>query len=304
MQRLTVLMYHRVLPAADALFPDVLDSQAFAQQLALCKRVFQFLPLAEALARLRQGNLPRLCACITFDDGYADNAEVALPVLRGFGIPATFFISTGFLGGGCMWNDRVIEAIRCARDADIDLSDFGLGRQRITDAVSRRGLIDRLLESLKYLPMDERLDKAMQLESMVGNRPAQLMMSEAQVRQLRDDGMQIGAHTVNHPILSRLDAAAAQREISQSKEQLEAILNERVGLFAYPNGRPQRDYGPEHVSMVRRAGFEFAVSTAQGVATPTSDLFQVPRIQPWPRTALRLGLELMRNLSKPNAEIA
>ena len=88
---------------------------------------FNVLPLALAVERLRQGDLPARALAITFDDGYADNAEVAAPILERLGLPATFFVTTGFLQGGCMWNDRVIEALRnCAAD-ELDLSELGLG---------------------------------------------------------------------------------------------------------------------------------------------------------------------------------
>lgn len=109
---LSILVYHRVLPQADPLFPSIVDAERFSLQLELLRRCFNVLPLPEALARLRNGSLPPRAACITFDDGYADNEAVALPLLRQHGLHATFFIASGFLDGGRMWNDTVIEAVR------------------------------------------------------------------------------------------------------------------------------------------------------------------------------------------------
>src|SRR5205814_8341026 len=111
--------------------------------------------------------------------------------------------------------------------------------------------------------------------------PNNLMLTTEQLRGLRDAGMEIGAHTVNHPILSRLPAVHARREIADSKARLEAILGERVSLFAYPNGKPGQDYLPEHVQLVREAGFDAAVSTHWGACDRHVDAYQVPRFTPW-----------------------
>lgn len=112
---LSILIYHRVLARPDPLFPGEVDRALFERQLRLLKRFYTVLPLSVAVQRLRDGSLPPRAACITFDDGYADNAEHALPLLRQYGLHATFFIATGYLNGGQMWNDRVIDAVRRRR---------------------------------------------------------------------------------------------------------------------------------------------------------------------------------------------
>ena len=114
------------------------------------------------------------------------------------------------------------------------------------------------------------------------------MLSSEQLRRLNQSELiDIGAHTVNHPILARLDDAAAEAEIRNSKAQLEQLLGESVELFAYPNGKPGNDYLPQHVLQVQRAGFRYALSTSEGVARNRSALFEVPRLGSWDRTPLR-----------------
>ena len=120
--RLSILIYHRVLPEPDGLFPDVPDLKRFEQELHWISRWFHVLPLDEAAARLEAGSLPPRAAAITFDDGYADNATVALPALQRAGLSATFFIATSFLDGGRMWNDTVIESVRACRADSITVS--------------------------------------------------------------------------------------------------------------------------------------------------------------------------------------
>jgi len=213
---------------------------------------------------------------------------------------ATFFIATGFLNGGRMWNDTVIEALRRAPPGELDLSALGLGRYQVDSADSRRAAIQALLRQLKYLPMAERLAQVSALAARVGQPlPDDLMMTTAQLLRLRDAGMGLGAHTVNHPILARLPASAARQEIAQGRAELEQLLGQPVPLFAYPNGKPGEDYGSEHVAMVRELGFEAAVSTAWGTPRGARDFFQLPRFTPWDRSNGRFVLRLARNLMTP-----
>ena len=119
------------------------------------------------------------------------------------------------------------------------------------------------------------------------------MMRPAQIKRLHDAGMEIGGHTINHPILAMLDDEEARAEIVGGKHRLEEITGAPVTLFAYPNGKPDKDYGPRDVGLVREAGFAAAVSTIGGVANRSSDLFQLPRFSPWDRNPRRLGVRLL-----------
>jgi peptidoglycan/xylan/chitin deacetylase (PgdA/CDA1 family) len=108
--------------------------------------------------------------------------------------------------------------------------------------------------------------------------------------------MTIGAHTVTHPILSRVPEKTARAEMTGSRERLEAITGRRVALFAYPNGKPGTDYTRLHVQLAREAGFDAACSGSWGTATAGSDVFQIPRFTPWDRSGWRYALRLARNL--------
>ncbi len=130
--RLTILIFHRVLARPDPLFPDEVDAAAFEARMRWVKDWFNVLPLGDAVQRLRDGRLPERPLAITFDDGYADNAKIAAPILLRLGLPATFFIATGFLDGGCMWNDTVIEAVRAAKGPVLDLAPLGLGAHPVS----------------------------------------------------------------------------------------------------------------------------------------------------------------------------
>ena len=111
--------------------------------------------------------------------------------------------------------------------------------------------------------------------------------------------MQIGAHTSTHPILANVADDDARREIADSRTVLEAILRDRVGLFAYPNGKRGDDYLPRHVAMVRELGFDAAVSTHPGVATVATDPMELPRFTPWDRGRMAFGVRLGMNARHP-----
>lgn len=294
--KLLILMYHRVLPAPDPLVPDALDARTFDAHLRVLKERFNVLPLSEAARRLKAGALPARAACITFDDGYRDNVEVALPILKRWGLTATFFIAVGFLGRGRMWNDGVIEAVRAAGTGELDLAPIGLGRFSLATDTERLQCISSLIGALKYLALPERLAKVEEIAAHVGEPlPEDLMMSPEQVRLLHAERMSVGAHTVNHPILARIPDGQANREILEGRDYLQSLLREPVPLFAYPNGKPGRDYDGRHVEMARRAGFEAAVSAAWGFNTQASDGFQLARIAPWERTPLRFALRMLKS---------
>jgi len=301
--RLSILIFHRVLPRPDPLFPDEICSRTFDRICAWLARDFNVLSLSQAVQLLREGSLPARAAAMTFDDGYADNETIALPILRRHGLPATFFIATGFLDGGRMWNDTVIEAIRATRKDMLDLSGAGLaglGRLPVASVADRRAAITQILGAAKYLPVRDRLLAVERVAGIAAVAPPDdLMMRSEQIRTLHAAGMEIGAHTVSHPILAGLAAAEVRAEVGDGRQRLQALTQSPVTLFAYPNGRPGQDYDEGAVRLVREMGFEAAVSTAWGAAGASSDLYQLPRFTPWDRSRTRFGLRLARNLMLP-----
>lgn len=294
--RLSIFIFHRVLPETDPLFPEEPCIRRFDELVGWVAEWFNVLPLDEAVERLRRGQLPARAAAITFDDGYADNLLHATPILKKHGLTATFFIATGFLGGGVMWNDIIIESIRTARNPEIDLGWLGLGVLSIASIDEKRSAIEQVLRGIKHRPGAER-DEAVESIRLIcaGNVPRDLMLATAQLRELREAGMSIGAHTVSHPILAQHPDAAARQEIADSRDFLEGLLKERVPLFAYPNGKLGRDYLPKHVEMARALGFAAAVSTNWGAGAKGSDLYQLPRFTPWQRSRLGYCTRLLRN---------
>lgn len=297
---LNIIMFHRVRPLADPLFPEEPDSAQFDRLMGTLASSFNCLALDQAVAMLGAGkSLPSKALAITFDDGYADNCTVALPILKRHGMTATFFVASGFLDGGVMWNDEVIELVRTYPNPTIDLGTFGLGTLSCATPAERRILIDKLLMEIKYRHPLARREALDVLGGITGGKvPRDLMMTREQVRKLHSSGMTIGGHTLGHPILSSLDATQAMHEIGTDRENLKSILGEAPALFAYPNGKPGKDYHSEHPEMVRTAGYSAAFSTAWGAARPGNDLLQIPRFTPWDKSVARFALRLAHNYSR------
>ncbi len=297
--RLSVLIFHRVLPEPDAIFPDEICAARFELVCGWLASWFNVLPLDKAVVALKAGTLPARAACITFDDGYADNCRIAMPILQRHSLTATFFIATGFLDGGGMWNDTIVESIRRSKGLSLDLSSLGLGAHPIGSIPERQSAIAALLKQIKYLPVQERIAVTEQIARLARVQlPHDLMMTSHEVKAMRHAGMQIGAHTISHPILATLADDQARQEIEGSKIFLQRLLGERVGLFAYPNGKPGEDYTQQSVDVVRSLDFDAAVSTAWGTTGTGDDPFQIRRFTPWDQSRVRFGVRMLNNFRR------
>lgn len=303
--RLSILVFHRVAAEPDPLRIAGVPLAKFRWQMRLVAQCFNPLTLSEAIDRLSRDDLPPRAVCVTFDDGYADNAQVALPVLVENKIPATFFVATGFLDGGCMFNDVVIDSVRSAPGPELDLTKAGYGVHQLNTALDRISVIQSLIAAVKHLDSSERDDRVRCIAEQCGLETLpQPMMSQAEVRTLADAGMEIGGHTVNHPILAKLPPLEAQAEIAEGRSALAAMTGQAIDVFAYPNGKPNIDYGREHIEMVRNVGFRGAVCTVRGSAHGGSDLYQLPRFTPWDSHPTKFLARLIANWRRNASVVA
>ena len=297
--RVAIVNYHRVLAAPSPYLASEPSIETFTWHMELLARCFNVLPLRDALAAIDAGRVPPRAVCITFDDGYRSVHDLALPVLRRLGLPATVFVSSGYVSGLMMWNDRIVEAVETLPAEELNLAEFGLGVYSLRSVAERASTLGSLTEESKYLPPQQRSELVDRLETLVGNGGAsELMLSPEMVANLDRHGIEIGAHTVSHPILTSLDDASAMHEISTSKRDLEAIIGKPVPLFAYPNGKVGTDFDARHVAMVREAGFQAAFTTAVGALTRHHDRYQLPRSRPWDTTPFRFALRLLQWLAR------
>lgn len=292
--KLSILIYHRVLPHMAPLLPNEMCAAQFCDNMQMLADRFNVLDLPEGLRRLKDRTLPPLAVCVTFDDGYRDNFTVALPVLKDLGLPATFFVATGYLNGGRMWNDTLLGIIRNWSEDVIDLHDWGIPLMAMATPAQRQQAWKTLFRWMRRIGIHGRDEMLARLQAKVEiPLPDDLMMTADHVRTLHAEGMQIGCHTETHPILTRVSDDIVHDEITRSRAYLQEIIQAPVRYFAYPNGVPGDDYSQRHVDIVKDLGFEAAFSTAWGAAKTSSDLFELPRFTPWDRTSPEFALRLI-----------
>jgi len=286
-KKLLILIYHRVLDEPDFMRPSEVDKKTFRWHMELLANHFNILPLSEAIDGLKNSSLPPRAVSITFDDGYADNYTNALPILQQQGLTATFFIASGYLDGGRMWNDTVIEAIRGMQQPCLDLSEIKLGAYDIGTTGQKLLASEQIIKAIKHLDFQQRAEYSHYMGQQAHSLPDNLMLTSEQLKAISASGMEIGGHTVNHPILAKLSDEEALSEIESNKQFLEQLLGKPCRFFAYPNGKLGRDYLPCQTGLPKASGFQAALSTEWGVANKEAEIWQLPRFTPWDRSPSR-----------------
>jgi peptidoglycan/xylan/chitin deacetylase (PgdA/CDA1 family) len=292
-QAFPILTFHRVNDDGDPFLP-ALPTRVFEGWVAHLARHYQVFTVESLVDRAEQGTVPDNAIALTFDDGYRDNLTHAAPILARYRLPATIYLSSGFIGTGEIpWFDRVAIAIKATDRVRLSLGDEAA--LPLSSAAERLQAVDAALGYLKRLPDHERRVKLDRLVVDLGGKPREErktdMLSWDDVHALRGLGFSIGAHTVSHPILSRVGAEQAWTEIHDSKVAIERALGAAVRGFAYPNGGAG-DYTESTVELVRRAGFDHAVTTCRGLNSVRTPRFALHRGGPWewhlPTFALKL----------------
>jgi peptidoglycan/xylan/chitin deacetylase (PgdA/CDA1 family) len=286
-RRLLVLGWHNVASCPSS--PSAGDTaiEGFARQVALLGRVANVVPLGPALARLSSGSgLPRRAVAITFDDGYRDNLELAVPVLERLGLPATFFLVPGLLSREMdAWWERTGWAVSGATVA----RGSWQGESLPDDARGRHHFTLRLNERLKALTRAERDRAVGRLAAHmrpVEPFPEDLFLDWDGARRLAARGFEIGSHTQFHPILSRESPAEQVRDLAESRRLLEHGLDIPIGVLAYPNGSA-RDYDAHTRAAARAAGYSHAVTTLWGWNHARTPPLEIRRMLVAPRKGVQ-----------------
>ncbi|WP_448212547.1 polysaccharide deacetylase family protein [Colwellia sp. MEBiC06753] len=293
---LSILIYHQVLAEPDRMRPSEPTAAMFDWQMQLISKYYKPISLTTALAALDNNTLPVNAICVTFDDGYLNNLEVAEPILAKYQIPATVYVATHFAGGTNMFNDRILDLIGDEQRTLFNLSALNMEQQAVNSTQERIVLAHKLIAQVKYLHFQKRQAVVDQLyqDNQATEYPSR-MMNPAQVRALADKGVDIGAHTTDHPILRTLPAEQQFQQILESKQQLAQWADKSIAHFAYPNGKLHDDYSEETVTQVQNAGFASAVSTHWGVNNKVADRLQLKRFTPWDSNPLKFHLRLTMN---------
>lgn len=276
--RVYILEYHAVAAQGEA--EGVVSAARFRRHAEWIRDRWRCVTVAQAAEKL-QGGLEEDLLVFSFDDGYADNARVAFPILSSLALPGTVYLATAFLDGQALWFDLARRGLSEAA-SDKQAAD--------TIAGAERELLGRLLEGwptslpleeamrrLKDAPARQREAAAAALRPLAERRAAKEPMRWQEARGLQVAGFELGAHTVDHPILSKLEEAEQEKQIALSVERIEAELGQRPRTFAIPNGSA-RDYDEATLRVVRRLGLLASCTTRRGSNVSGCDLHQLRRI--------------------------
>lgn len=280
-----VLLYHRVDDCRDP-YSSAVPVHVFDAQMSYLANNFNVISLSQLLDRVDHGiGIEPRTVAITFDDGYRDNYVYAHPILKKYGLPAALFVATGYTDTfRRMWNDRIAGALqrtdRKVMKVELPAETLSLPLDSDHDRVT--GMLS-VLEKLKTLPEIEKNSVVADLVEQLGHGDAtseRLMLSWSELREMAGSVWEIGSHTVEHRILTKISHAEIQRELANSKETLEQHLQIPITLFAYPNGK-ENDFGESVKELVRAAGYRAALTTVSELNGEGFEQFEIRRISPW-----------------------
>jgi peptidoglycan/xylan/chitin deacetylase (PgdA/CDA1 family) len=269
----------------------------FEKQIQFLSKIFRMITISQLLEEINSDTLQPNTICVTFDDGYRDNYLYAYPILKKYEVPATIFLATGAIGNSTLlWHDQVLRALRCTRLQNLEWPN-GSNRQWPLDSVqSRLNFAFTFLASLKQKRPEKRDQEIANLHRMCAvdhTEPrSNEMLSWQDVRDMHENGIAFGAHTVTHPILSLLDEREITFEVSQSKQAIEKKLNTNIDVFAYPNGRPG-DFDERVKQILKNCGFRCGLTTNWGMNSLAHDPFEWHRATPWESRANEFGARMI-----------
>lgn len=281
----TIVMYHSVTERSDnRIDPSIVVSPTdFEQQIEHLVSRTNIISLEQYVRSVHNGiPAPPNSVVLTFDDGYKDNFTTVYPILKKYGLPATFFLATGYIETDKVkWENWLTHLIWQSRAKTVSVKlngnykEFGIGGEE-----EKLEAIRKLVWLLEEITIPERQQILDQLQEQLDVEPDldDLMLSWDEVREMsKTPGISFGAHTVNHFRLSRLSTAEMRKEILESKLLVESEINKPVRFFAYPYGE-LTDFNEEVKQILKSNGFDCAVTTVYGQNNLQSDLFQLKRV--------------------------
>jgi len=264
--QVVILMYHRVFEASSDPWELCVSPKHFGEHLELLRRHYQVLSLHELVRLLRDGQLPKRGVVLTFDDGYADNLWNARPLLEKYETPATVFITSGSIDSPTeFWWDGLQRTLlhpkTLPKHLQLSVQDR-LYEWPVTSSEDRQrayAAIHQILQPLKPSNRNQVMNDLLawsEMDPMA--RSDYLPLATTELIQLaQSEFVDIGAHSVTHPLLAGMSQANQTAEIAGSRQKLEAILGCPVDTFSYPWG----NLTSETVEIVKAAGFEIALTS-------------------------------------------
>ncbi|TDF37293.1 hypothetical protein EYS14_14150 [Alteromonadaceae bacterium M269] len=290
-----ILNYHRVSEHQSIYDNGHMKAHHFENHLRWLSTYYNVIPLPELYINLQDNSLPPRAACITIDDGYYDSYSVIFPLLKKYGLQATFFVSTEGLETGSLWDEDIkysilnLPSIKTKIEIKGDTFDT-------SNFENRLAAMREITHKVKYMSLDYRKEYIEQLSRECENElNHHTFINESHIVEMVENGMDIGSHAHSHPILAKETDEISRNEIAKSKSILESMAQTDIDFFAYPNGKHGADFDDRHVGILKELGFKGAVTTEKGVVSSASDVYQMPRFTPWDKSKVGFCGRLITN---------
>lgn len=291
LHEIIVLAYHRVCDVNkhDYIFDMELVSASvdeFEKQVAYVKKYYNPVSMEQFIDYIEKGiPLPKRALLITFDDGFDDNYYNAFPVLKKYNVPATIFVSTGYVSTDkTIWFDYLAALIYSIDDTELAIPETGKNYSLNINKKSRTRVMEEICEDLKLLPNNTRESVLKRLNSKyadvvnaIDTRPSR-MLSWQQIKEMSNSIISIGSHTVSHPVLTKLNSKELEYELSESKRILEEKLGCPVNSISYPNGNSD-SFNDDVISKLKEIGYKVAFTYLSGCNyLPSENRFTLNRL--------------------------
>jgi peptidoglycan/xylan/chitin deacetylase (PgdA/CDA1 family) len=279
--RHVILCYHGIGESGNPLTPAP-SRQRFESQMKFLRENYRIVSLARACEELGESKQHEPGVSVTFDDGYSSTYSVAFPILRALQIPATIFLTVESVETGQVaWYDRVFLAMAVAPSGELRLDFGGPWRFQIHSKEDRMRAALETVAHLRTLPDEDRKIHCSALEKMIGlptNALSSRILNWEQIRQMHENGISFGSHTLTHPVVSQLSSSGLERELGESKRILESKLEAPILDFAFPFGKTT-DWNAAAIEVLSRFRYRSAVSTVSGVNNSSTEPFELRRLQ-------------------------
>lgn len=300
-EKAIILMYHRIHDRGDG---TGISRKNFERQMEFIKGEMTPVSLIDIIDwLLKKKTIPQRAVAITFDDGYEDNFINGYPILRKFEIPATIFLTSGHIETTkVFWWDKVNEIIRKTKKPFIHLKDFqdfiregymhsaeSIRLSTLKEKICATKTVQEFFKTFEYNRVNEAvalLQKTLDVEELEIEGPP--MLNWHQIREMSNNGIDFGAHTVTHVNLAGVSLDMAKKEINDSKSIIESRINKPVNGFAYPYGLKQH-FNEQTKKIVNNAGFQYACSAKTGAISIGSDIYSLKRVN-MPNVSLAVSM--------------
>ena len=290
LNRFYILPLHMITDKPNGFYPEI-SVRLFEKQIAYLVKNYNIISMDEIVEKVQKRKSLRRLVAITFDDGFKDNYEKAYPILKKYSVPATIFLTTGYIESRTIpWFIKLRYMFMKTNKTKLNLT---INKKIIIPMKTKEEKFtasEKVMVYLKDCPNDQKiylLDRiGMELAVNEFKELSDLMLTWNEIKEMSENGISFGAHTVNHPVLTKIPQHTIKEEILQSKQTIEEKIGKPVTGFAYPFGN-EGQYNSYIFKILQKLQFKFALTSTMGTNSYHSEIFALNRAGPWELSLLK-----------------